>query len=44
MCFMEAKIQAFEKRLLTDQRLSNLVVVEQEGILTLYKGEPLEEP
>ena len=40
----EAWIQAFEKRLLADQRLSNLVVVEREGILPLYKGKPLEEP
>ena len=40
----EAWIQAFKKRLFTDQRLSNLVVVEGEGIYMLYKGKPLKEP
>ena len=38
------KLQALEKRLLVDQRLSNLMMVEQENVLTLYKGKLLEEP
>ena len=38
------KLQAFKKRLFADQCLSNPVVVEREGIFTLYKKKLLEEP
>ena len=43
MCFTEAWIWAFEKKLFANQYHSNLVVMEQEDIFTVYKRKPLEE-